>query len=130
VLDRDYTGGIELHPPIVTSVEPLSLLKVNGEHRMEGILLAGGPMIKKNQNIDGAKLVDMAPTILYSQGLPIPENMDGVVLEELFTPEYLSLNLETRIGIVEESTVPVPESFPTPEEEEQMKAQLSRLGYL
>jgi predicted AlkP superfamily phosphohydrolase/phosphomutase len=38
MLADDYTGGTKLNPPITTSVNPSSLSKVNGEHRMHGIL--------------------------------------------------------------------------------------------
>ena len=35
--------------------------------------------------IDGANIVDLAPTALHAMGLPVPDDMDGRVLTELFT---------------------------------------------
>jgi hypothetical protein len=32
----------------------------------------------------------VAPTVLALLGLPVPEDMDGRVLEEMFTPEWRS----------------------------------------
>ncbi|MBO8180930.1 MAG: alkaline phosphatase family protein [Archaeoglobus sp.] len=54
-----------------------------GDHRLNGIFLAYGPGIKKGQRID-AKIYDIAPTILHIFGLPIPNDMDGGVLTEIF----------------------------------------------
>lgn len=54
-------------------------------HR-EGILMAHGPDIGTNSNLD-ANLKDIAPTILHYYGLPIPKNMDGKVLKELFAED-------------------------------------------
>ena len=47
----------------------------------------------------GARLIDMAPTILHLMGEPTPEDMDGRVLEELFEPEFLARHpIQTRSG--------------------------------
>ncbi|EHP86159.1 alkaline phosphatase family protein [Methanotorris formicicus] len=54
-----------------------------GSHRLNGIFLAYGPGIKKGQRVD-AKICDIAPTILHIFGLPIPNDMDGRVLMEIF----------------------------------------------
>ena len=64
--------------------------KWSGEHRPDGILIARGPDIERGNQIVGATLYDVAPTILYCQGQPVPEDMDGRVLEEMFTAERLA----------------------------------------
>lgn len=53
-------------------------------HSPRGIFLAYGPGIKKSNRLDGAKIHDMAPTILHILGVPIPKDMDGRVLKEGF----------------------------------------------
>ncbi|WP_193383885.1 hypothetical protein [Pyrococcus yayanosii] len=53
-------------------------------HRLNGIFLAYGPGIKKGYKIENAKIYDIAPTILHIFGLPIPNDMDGRVLMEIF----------------------------------------------
>lgn len=55
-----------------------------GEHRLNGCFLACGPDIKKGLRIGAAKIYDIAPTILHMFGLPIPKDMDGQVLTEIF----------------------------------------------
>lgn len=54
-----------------------------GNHRLNGIFLAFGPEIKKGQRTD-VKIYDVAPTILHIFGLPVPNDMDGRVLMEIF----------------------------------------------
>lgn len=50
-------------------------------HAMEGILIAHGPSFRPGITLDGARLVDLAPTILHRFGLPVPMDMDGQVLD-------------------------------------------------
>jgi len=54
------------------------------DHALNGIFLAYGPDIKEGIQIRGAKIYDIAPTILHMFGLPIPDDMDGRVLKEIF----------------------------------------------
>lgn len=54
-------------------------------HRRHGIFLAWGPNIRKGENIEGAKIYDLAPTLLHIFNLPIPKDIDGRVLKEIFT---------------------------------------------
>lgn len=56
-----------------------------GNHEMKGIFFATGDVINKNGNLYKDLMVyDIAPTILHLFGLPIPEDMDGRVLKEIF----------------------------------------------
>lgn len=55
-----------------------------GEHHTDGIFLAYGPGIKKGYKIENAKIYDIAPTVLHIFNLPIPNDMDGKVLTEIF----------------------------------------------
>lgn len=64
----------------------------NGEHTLEGVLVAAGKHIKKGARIDQAGIIDLAPTILYRMDLPIPDDMDGVILTDLFEEGFLGSN--------------------------------------
>ena len=130
LLDEEYTGGIELHPPLLSPVYPSSLTKVNGEHRMHGILIARGPDFRKEHTIENASLMDLAPTLLFSLGLPISSEMDGRILEDLFTQEFHaehSKSVLSRSNMVQSALA---DRSLSSEEEEQIIKQLSRLGYL
>jgi predicted AlkP superfamily phosphohydrolase/phosphomutase len=61
--------------------------EMTGHHRMDGILYGLGPAFKPGTWSETCKLVDLAPTILHLLGLPIPSDMDGRVLEELFSDD-------------------------------------------
>ena len=50
-------------------------------------------MVQGGQRVEavlegGAAIQDLAPTILYALGQPVPREMDGRVLLGLFTPEF------------------------------------------
>lgn len=60
-----------------------------GSHRPQGIFIAHGPHIKRGAVVTKATLYDIAPTILYLQHHPIPRDMDGKVLTDIFTDEQL-----------------------------------------
>ena len=57
------------------------------EHSPLGIFCARGPGIKKNHEIQSACLLDITPTLLQIKGLPVGEDMDGRVLEDIFEKE-------------------------------------------
>jgi predicted AlkP superfamily phosphohydrolase/phosphomutase len=58
----------------------------SGGHRREGIFVCTGPDARAG-NGDVTTLLDVAPTILFLQGEPIPEEMDGEPLFEAFDEE-------------------------------------------
>ena len=60
---------------------PLSRLE--GTHRLHGILVANGPGIAGGRKIT-AHIADLAPTILAGLGERVPGDMDGRVLLDLF----------------------------------------------
>jgi len=60
-----------------------------GDHRMEGMFILSGRKIRRGETVRGARLIDLAPTILYLMGIPIPCDMDGKVLVDAFEPGTL-----------------------------------------
>jgi len=55
----------------------------NATHDSYGIFVAYGPKIKKGY-IKEVSIYDLAPTILFIFGLPVPSDMDGRPLTEIF----------------------------------------------
>jgi len=53
-------------------------------HRLQGIFTVLGPGIKQGLQIQGARIYDLAPTILHLFGIPVPQGTDGRVLQETF----------------------------------------------
>jgi len=66
--------------------------QANADHRMDGIVFLHGPGIKKGHETKGANIMDLAPTILHLFGLPIPEDMDGKLLDDALEEDYLRAN--------------------------------------
>ncbi|HLA82386.1 MAG TPA: phosphodiesterase, partial [Thermoleophilia bacterium] len=78
---------------------------------------------------EGAHLADVAPTLLYRMGQPVPSYMDGRVLTTAFAPEYLAENP------VKSSTVSVEagkggDAGYSSEEEALVMERLRGLGYV
>ena len=99
--------------------------RMEGTHRVEGILAACGPHVRAGAKLD-AQIADIAPSLLASLGLPVPVDMEGRALTELFD-------------------VPVPVEFEPPQKRERPETEekvytaedmktlterLSDLGYL
>ena len=103
----------------------------SGDHRMHGILLGRGPELRRGARIEGARIIDYAPTILHSFGVEVPSDMDGRVLEGIFTEEYLRAN-PVRISETSGLDFDAPDESPamTEEESEEIRARLRGLGYL
>ena len=53
-------------------------------HRQQGIFVAQGPGIKRDELLHGATLLDIAPTVLTLLGLPVAGDMDGRALTQIF----------------------------------------------
>jgi predicted AlkP superfamily phosphohydrolase/phosphomutase len=60
----------------------------SGNHRPEGIFVAAGPGIQQGGATREARLLDIAPTALHWLGVPLPDDLDGRVLTEIFTAEF------------------------------------------
>jgi len=59
----------------------------SGNHRMDGIFIAHGPDIKRSADLQYFKIYDIAPTILHHYDIPVPKDIDGKVLKEIFKEE-------------------------------------------
>lgn len=54
-------------------------------HRPQGVFIASGKGFCKDELVFGARLLDITPTILHHFGLPVGQDMEGRVLEDVFT---------------------------------------------
>lgn len=73
----------------------------NGDHTRYGIFGAIGDMVRSGTSIKGAKIYDLAPTILSALGLATPSEMDGRVLGEIYLEEFRAGLLSKRKGTTE-----------------------------
>ncbi len=101
---------------------------ISGCHRMEGVLIARGEGVKQGCAIDSATIYDVTPTLLYLLDQSVPDDMDGRVLTEMISDEYLrdnTIRLSAN-GNVEQSS----ELEFTPEENADVLERLKQLGYI
>ena len=59
-----------------------------GHHDDKGVLIMAGPGIRAGAVIKDCSTLDIAPTLLAIMGLPVPDHMNGRVLEEAFEPTH------------------------------------------
>ncbi|MCD6231084.1 alkaline phosphatase family protein [Candidatus Aerophobetes bacterium] len=80
LLKKGYglTTFLDLNAPVIEKIS-----SPFGTHHIDGIFLAYGSGIKKGQRVS-AKIYNITPTILHIFGLPIPNDMDGRLLMEIF----------------------------------------------
>jgi predicted AlkP superfamily phosphohydrolase/phosphomutase len=109
---------------IVTDAESFR----SGNHRIEGIFIANGPIVRKSETPLVVQMIDMAPIILYLLDTPILQHMDGVVNETIIDPQYLK---EHPIRKVEEpDTLMEDHQILSLEDERRIAKRLEELGYL
>ena len=59
---------------------------ISGTHRREGIFIIYGDNIKRGYKLTNKPhIIDIMPTVLYLMNVPIPRNIDGRVIFEVFT---------------------------------------------
>jgi predicted AlkP superfamily phosphohydrolase/phosphomutase len=124
----DYRRGNNAEGPIFTKVPPSEFDFQSGCHDENGIFIANGKYIKNKLELPDADIQDMAPTILYTLGLDIPETMDGKIMIDVFQESYLSKNIVHTIS-TSYKDVKIKNTLKKNDEEE-MKKQLEGLGYL
>ncbi|MFL5707179.1 MAG: alkaline phosphatase family protein [Ktedonobacteraceae bacterium] len=124
-----YKGGTSIDELI--SEVPLEVIsKLSGLHRMDGIILAQGPHIRRDVRVEGANIIDVAPTILYALGMPIPSDMDGKPLTNLFEDAHTQQTIASYTDERKVEDVSSDEYGYSEEEEESVRLKLEALGYL
>ncbi|MEM7199503.1 MAG: alkaline phosphatase family protein [Planctomycetota bacterium] len=84
LFDYGFCSVLDKQPTIWERPEP------SGTHQPEGVFLAWGEGIRRGERLPLQQILDMAPTLLYSLGMPIPSDMEGKVMTDAFTEEHLS----------------------------------------
>ena len=99
-----------------------------GYHSEDGIFIFNCNNIVRNANAI-FNIIDIAPTIIYYLGCPVPSYMEGRVLKEIFSKNFITknpLSYKYDIGIKQFDK----ESYYSIEEEKKIKERLKSLGYL
>lgn len=109
--------------------EPIPRQAARGRHRPDGILVFYGEPVAGGVAVDGAGLPDLAPTLLALLDQPVPEGMDGRVLQ---TPFRQPLAATPSAGAAQPhgGEEQVAESGYSEEETAWIEERLRSLGYL
>jgi len=100
-----------------------------GSHAMNGVVILWGPEIQATR-LTGANIVDVTPTILHLMDLPIPEDLEGHVLNDGFRREALRARAVRKASRAAADTQAAGKESLTPEEASSVREQLKNLGYL
>ncbi|MBM4285369.1 MAG: hypothetical protein FJ128_08975 [Deltaproteobacteria bacterium] len=103
-------------------------LRALTQHRIDGICLFAGPGVKPRQEITGAHIADVAPTLLHLLDLAVPVDMDGRVLMDILAEDRRSRPV--RYADVSGRKDISPDSPFSDEEQEAIAGRLRALGYL
>lgn len=99
-----------------------------GSHRKEGLVVMSGPSIVEGGTLT-ADLVDVAPTLLYLLGAPIPGDAEGRLLSEAILPSVLARRPPEYADDTGEVVMPEATGY-TAEDELVVEKRLRDLGYL
>lgn len=104
---------------------------LGGAHRPVGIFAARGPGLKTGLSASELSILDVAPLMMHSLGLPVPEGMDGQVPESIFESAWLEAHPVRRSA---DGASPAAAAAPMPEvsaEDQQVVLErLKELGYI
>lgn len=102
-------------------------------HKVDGLIMIKDEQVLPGHRIGQAEIIDVAPTILYLMGLPVPSNMDGVVMQECFSPEWWRAHPPQTVTVSEPPAASIRESESadlSAEEEAGLLQMLRDLGYV
>ena len=100
-------------------------------HDPYGIFIAYGPdILHAKEELKGLEIIDIAPTILHVFGLPIPTDVDGRVIKEIFRPESEIARRKIRYKKYPSPDEKEKETSLSPEDERLIRKSLKDLGYL
>lgn len=101
-----------------------------GTHRKAGVFIGKGKVFNPGTRIEGARLIDLAPTLLYLLGQKVPADMDGQVLSAAFDPRFLQQHSAQYQDSSEVASAAKDNSAYSADEAAQIEARLKALGYI
>jgi arylsulfatase A-like enzyme len=95
-----------------------------------GVLLMVGPGVRADYRLQGATLLDVAPTLLHALGQPVGEDMDGRVLERAFEPRWRERFPVRHVATHERARTAPPAEGRDPRLDQKVLEDLRTLGYI
>ena len=122
--DNGFVSIRNLKPAVVKRPNPI------GTHHPDGIFMAYGAGINAEGMVGKRKIVDVAPTLLHSLGLPTPSDFEGKVAATFFEESWLAqhpitIGAPTQRGGERQKSEEMDDN-----EKKQIIEQLQMLGYM
>jgi predicted AlkP superfamily phosphohydrolase/phosphomutase len=128
---KDYAwtgkGNLQRRTPTIWDTVEHGGTTLVGSHRAEGMVAISGPSARAGATIH-ASIEDIASTVMYLLGEPVPSTFEGRVIEEGLDPSLLD---QRPLEIGEGPGVDVrPEQTSSDEETAEVEDRLRKLGYV
>lgn len=132
VVTADWQGGERFVEPLGQALHFVS--DQSGQHELDGVLVAAGPGIRPGARVNGARLVDMAATIVHALGETVPADMDSRPITDLYTEAWLRANPplvadQAPVVAFSDDGASAEDSY-SADEKALLEAHLASLGYL
>jgi len=101
----------------------------SGSHRDDGIFLAEGPGVLPGKTLQGAKIIDVAPTLLHLLDVPVPGDMDGRVLLDMLDSEWAPTPVAVTAAAIAAPAFTADHNY-TDEDKVVIAQRLRALGYI
>lgn len=102
----------------------------SGTHRPLGMIAIQGDKVVQGRQVE-ARVIDVAPTLMWLLGLPLPDDLDGQLLTSFVRPDILASQPLRKISA---ANAPAPnvvgQGWADAAEEEEVLDRLRDLGYL
>ncbi len=98
-------------------------------HRLDGIVAFWGNGVKVGQRLEGATLLDVAPTVLALSGMPQAQDMPGKALVDAFTEPVKSAIVSERVPTLQRQRVEESVAI-DPEANQALMDKITKLGYV
>ena len=115
---------------VIVSDHGMQPIEGGGHHAPFGLFIAKGEGLRCREIFHGSTVLDVAPTILHLLNAPVPLEMDGKVLAQIFESDWLAQNAPRYADI--DTTLEVKDGedgFETDASDEALE-QLRALGYI
>ncbi|MBN1763787.1 MAG: alkaline phosphatase family protein [Sedimentisphaerales bacterium] len=112
------------HEPFIRSVRFKNNYHM-GTHDLDGIIIVRGESIKGGMQLQ-ASIMDLFPTVLCHLGLPVPEPVDGRIMD-IFKEGYREI---AKSGISQTTSEIIPEPGVNNDDQKEIESRLKAIGYL
>lgn len=94
-VDVNLDADLQLATRVATPAGELPFQKIGaiddraGSHSLDGVVILKGPHLRRGRRLEGARLQDVTPTLLYLEGKAVGSDMDGEVLYDAIETDFV-----------------------------------------